>query len=192
MDERHTDVKPFLTALYAGSLLLMAGISFELFICIHAIRHFSRLTKAKRKDCRLYIGTMMIIFGSSSVGFVVDCLSKLDTFNTYTLAPCCEKAALGSKPPAWWAVVGVVSLGIIRLSGDALLAWRCYIIWAHNRRVGLLPTILYLASLGVGLAYLITVKQTAVTETPWSNELYIKYQVAFFFLSVGVNVIATT
>ena len=68
--------------------------------------------------------------------------------------------------PAWVVAVGVGTLGLIHLIGDALLvrrinsstlplapdllqAWRCYIIWTHNRKIGLIPVIPYIALLGV-------------------------------------------
>ncbi|KAI0746596.1 hypothetical protein C8Q80DRAFT_1219953 [Daedaleopsis nitida] len=54
----------------------------------------------------------------------------------------------------WYQTWGIVASVVCNLMSDALLAWRCYVIW-NSRRVVILPALLWLASLAfsVGLLY---------------------------------------
>ncbi|KAH6907507.1 hypothetical protein BKA70DRAFT_1427886 [Coprinopsis sp. MPI-PUGE-AT-0042] len=189
MKETETELRLLIRTLYAGSLILTAGLCFQLYLCVQGLHRFRRLPNAKKTSRKAYIYIQLLVLGSTCLVFVIDCLDRGNIFSTFVVTPSHEEAEL-APDPVWWAVVTVVAVGFIHLLGDALLAWRCYIVWSHNRVVGLLPVLPWVTSLATGIAYLAAVTRAA-SQTPDSNALYIKLQAAYFFLSSGVNITAT-
>lgn len=188
--ETEAELRLILRTSYAGSLILTAGFCIELYLAIHGLHRFRRLPKSKRDSRKVYLYVQLLSMAVTGLVYIVDCLDKNNTFSTFVLSPSHEEARL-APDPVWWAVVITVGVGFIHLLGDALLAWRCYIVWTHNRLIGLVPVLPWVASFAMGIAYLVTVTRAAAIHTPEYAEVYVRLQAAYFFLSSGVNISAT-
>lgn len=185
MDLRTEERLATLWTYFGGCLLLTAGFSLQLYLCIQGFYSFYRMPKVARRGRRFYIYAMIVTLLGSTMVFVADTMSKGGLLVGGIAGDFISPA------PVWSILMYFFGVGVIHVTGDGLLAWRCYILWRDtNRFVGLIPIVPYISSIGMGITHLAAAAQLDPSR-PASSALYRRVQSAFLFLSVGVNVCAT-
>ncbi|TFK19057.1 hypothetical protein FA15DRAFT_223723 [Coprinopsis marcescibilis] len=175
-----------LKAGFAGLLIHSGGLGLQACLCIQSLSIVLSYPREKRNSHLRYIIIMMALLALSIYALVDDGRSLITLFLLY------PDLLSGATPeysrPLWSRGSHASSLGAIQVIGDAVLVWRCYIIWAHKRWVIVFPLIALFASLGLGVvATVADVMDAAGNHTLPDRKL----QAAYFLASVGASVIST-
>ncbi|VDB90022.1 unnamed protein product [Peniophora sp. CBMAI 1063] len=91
---------------------------------------------------------------------------------------------------AWWNTLGSATDIVIVWMGDALLLYRCYIIWSGKWKVIVLPALIYLASIALSLCVLVESALPA-TKAFFAVGQLINFTVPWIALTSALNVILT-
>ncbi|KAK0432647.1 hypothetical protein EV421DRAFT_2089272 [Armillaria borealis] len=95
---------------------------------------------------------------------------------------------LDANSAVWWQTLGTVASQMCFLIGDALLLYRCYIIWNSTFSIIVCPLLLYLGALA--MAILLTV-QSAIPGSNFFRGKTVDFGVPWVSLSVALNSIVT-
>ncbi|KAG2003643.1 arylalcohol dehydrogenase [Coprinopsis cinerea AmutBmut pab1-1] len=138
-------------ALQVSAILqsFVAGIQLVMFIYI--LTRFLSFSSHSRRMKRLYMLVSFVVLILSCIGAAMEAITafntilkaSLDTYNTL--------------PDRLLELNHTLSYANIsqRWIGDALLVYRCYILWDHRIYIAVLPLIFFLLSLGTSIANLI-------------------------------------
>ncbi|KAJ3522781.1 hypothetical protein NMY22_g11738 [Coprinellus aureogranulatus] len=169
---------------FANVVMTMVAIGVHIFMALYGLSAFFETSKAQRQGRALYIVISFLITGLSALSASLDCFwifrclfeatSELGFYETT------EKYAT-----SWERVTSVACFTVVIFIGDALLVYRCYIIWKHRWYVTVLPALAYLASVGMGILCLVP---PAMGEQQNVNS---KHEAAWIFLNVATNVMVT-
>ncbi|KAH6907490.1 hypothetical protein BKA70DRAFT_357270 [Coprinopsis sp. MPI-PUGE-AT-0042] len=180
--EQHRTI---LRTYYGGSMLMMAGFSLQVYLCIQGTYSFYRMSKLARRRRRLYMYIMVLTLLSSSLVFAADTLAKEGLLTTGGII------ASDTPAPVWANLLYFFGIGVVHVLGDGLLAWRCYILWrAESRLLGLIPAAPYVSSIAMGITLLVAAVKLN-PSLPGTLEFYRRILSAAYFLSIGVNICAT-
>ncbi|PBK87116.1 hypothetical protein ARMGADRAFT_939446 [Armillaria gallica] len=95
---------------------------------------------------------------------------------------------LNANSAVWWQTLGTVASQMSFFLGDALLLYRCYIIWDSTFSIIVCPLLLYLGALA--MAILLTV-QSAIPGSNFFRGKIVDFGVPWASLSVALNAIVT-
>ncbi|KAK0499156.1 hypothetical protein EDD18DRAFT_1070706 [Armillaria luteobubalina] len=96
---------------------------------------------------------------------------------------------LGANSAVWWQTLGTVTSQISFFLGDALLLYRCYIIWNSMFSIIICPLILYLGALVMAILLIV---QSAVPGSNFFRGKTVDFGVPWVSLSVALNASVTT
>ncbi|EMD38814.1 hypothetical protein CERSUDRAFT_112546 [Gelatoporia subvermispora B] len=97
-------------------------------------------------------------------------------------------AFIADESSIWYQTFGTTSSIVLILMGDALLIYRCFIIWGSNWLVIVLPILIYLANLALGILVLIT------AGTPGGQTFSgrtLDFGTPLYSMSISLNIILT-
>ncbi|KAH6907489.1 hypothetical protein BKA70DRAFT_1283152 [Coprinopsis sp. MPI-PUGE-AT-0042] len=160
----------------------------QLYLCIQGLCSFYRMPRSARRGRRPYICTMIFTLLASSLVFIADTISKGDLLTEGKIISFDH----GGPAPVWSNLMYFLGIGVVHVAGDALLAWRCYMLWReYSRPLGLIPVVPYASSIAMGITHLVAASRLNAS-LPERHAFYRRVQAAFLFLSLGVNICATT
>ncbi|TFK20696.1 hypothetical protein FA15DRAFT_114919 [Coprinopsis marcescibilis] len=130
-----------------GSLLIRtAGLGIQACLCTQSLSSFLHSSKEERKSWRGYMQALIVILALSIYALIADGLVLMSIIELY------PELLGGGAPrysrPLWSRTSRLLALGAVQLIGDAVLVWRCYIIWTHRRWVVAFPLLAFFISLG--------------------------------------------
>ncbi|TFK23862.1 hypothetical protein FA15DRAFT_705053 [Coprinopsis marcescibilis] len=97
---------------------------------------------------------------------------------------------LDSIIPLWTWGCSLLALGAMQIIGDGILVWRCYTVWAQNRRVVMIPALILLLSLFSGLASVVLHVLDGVNPGAYNTPLLV-CEISYMLLSVVTAAAAT-
>ncbi|KAH6908854.1 hypothetical protein BKA70DRAFT_1279011 [Coprinopsis sp. MPI-PUGE-AT-0042] len=188
MASSQEDIVLLLRTSYAGVLIMTAGQTYQLLLCIQTFRQAQKTPRRLRAPRKPYLLLMLAIMVSSVVAFIVDVLDKGALF---TPGEAITSETVLPPDPLWWHIASPLAIGFIHLVGDGLLAWRTYLLWNSRPFLRFIPLVPYIASFGVLIAHIAITSKWALDPVDSGLLLVIQIQSAYFITSVSVNLVAT-
>ncbi|KAL6306350.1 hypothetical protein BKA93DRAFT_729653 [Sparassis latifolia] len=99
-----------------------------------------------------------------------------------------DGAYLATYASVWYQTMGTAASFALNLLSDGLLIYRCYVVW-NDRRVIVFPGILYIGTLGLGIAQLYA---SGVPSGDFFAGVAADLGLAYYATTVGLNVIVTS
>ncbi|TFK68838.1 hypothetical protein BDN72DRAFT_768736 [Pluteus cervinus] len=191
-DESSSDLLHDSTNLIAETTVVSViyGIMLTLFaICFYLL--FKQKSRANSKRTVFYITyiTIMAFFGTL---YVASAAREGDEayvkHRLFPNGPLAYAAVIYSKPST---VLGTVSWMLINFMADGVVLWRVFVLYQSSifRWIVCLPALMYLASVGMGLA---TVIQSSLPNSNLFLSTTINLALPYFALSVSMTVLATS
>lgn len=136
---------------YANFVLSMAEAGIHIFMALYGFSVFCETPRNQRRGRRRYIVISFTIATLSSFSAALD---------NYWNFKCLLEASSPLEYPkmmakywrTWERLATLLSFAIVTFIGDALLVYRCFIMWRHRWHFTVLPILAYIASVVVGLA----------------------------------------
>ncbi|KAL4253857.1 hypothetical protein ABKN59_004223 [Abortiporus biennis] len=97
-------------------------------------------------------------------------------------------AFIGQNMSAWYNTWGTASIFAIFYIANALLIFQCYIIWASNWKIVVLPCLLYVASIPMAI---LNLYEGAVPNSSYFAQNAVDFGVPYSSLTVAVNGLVT-
>ncbi|KAI0631495.1 hypothetical protein C8Q77DRAFT_1035889, partial [Trametes polyzona] len=149
----------FQNAYYVGNNFnaIIYGIELVVYaMTIRALRHGRRTQSTSRG---VSVKTFLIVFSTillllNTVFVVTEALFGEEMWIVHADYPGGHDAYLADFASVWYQTWGTAASILLNLLSDALLIYRCYIIWG-DVRVVLFPIVHYLATFALGIAQLI-------------------------------------
>ncbi|KAK0435497.1 hypothetical protein EV421DRAFT_1835228 [Armillaria borealis] len=147
------------------------------------------LLRRRRREAVNYtlLATSVLMYSLATAQIVVDCITIFNTFIPMDRAT--RQATLANVTIPTNAAKRAILFAMMIL-GDAIVIYRCWVVWAHNWYFVILPILCSVSS--AVLAYM-TIWATQhriagafILRTPWS------YGTAIFILSLAANAISTS
>ncbi|KAH6908916.1 hypothetical protein BKA70DRAFT_1188727 [Coprinopsis sp. MPI-PUGE-AT-0042] len=172
----------FAKSRYANTTLTYMDIGIQLFMCLYGLSIFLEGSKEARKGKLGFILMSFAIFVTSAIPAVIDSVEVakllLDAGPTGSdiLQTWRETHTL-----SWMGIFSTVMLLLYIGIGDALMIWRCSVVWDDHKWVVIPPVLSLIASTASGIASLCMEKESVAAALAVSTVL----------CSVGVSIMVT-
>ncbi|TFK21424.1 hypothetical protein FA15DRAFT_624011 [Coprinopsis marcescibilis] len=166
--------------MYVNIMLSLLDVGIQLFMFLYGLSVYLESPASLRKGRSPYIFLSFIIFAMACISGTIDCafLFKVFMASTSPYDFLVQFIELDGTPVRF---TSEVMFTIVVFIGDGLLLYRCFIIWSDKRLVIILPTLTYLAGVGMGIDSLIPASSMSTRAS----------RVAWIFLLVSTNIIIT-
>ncbi|EAU89435.2 hypothetical protein CC1G_07661 [Coprinopsis cinerea okayama7 len=171
--------RAYMKAGYAALVVALVLYGMQIFMVFNGVLLYREAPRQIQRTRRPYTILSCVICALYSVGVVTD-LVKVEKVFVKTEF---EVAEFESSVH-WSAVMGATCIFIGNLAGDALLVYRCYLIWQDLLFVLAFPVIVFFVFAGLGIAYLV---KTSVPGAPHPAAL----SSAWYMFSAILNIVVT-
>ncbi|KAF6748200.1 hypothetical protein DFP72DRAFT_917207, partial [Ephemerocybe angulata] len=167
---------------YMAVSLVVLGI--QLFMCIYGLTVFLETPRTARKGRVPYIIINFVLFFLLSISALMDArfLFRLLFESTSPKDFIARRQNMSDEMVFASQVLNLIVIFI----GDAVMLWRCYMVWAEKRWVIILPCIIYVGSLILGILGFVPILRDLATSD--GNLTFVSI---FVFLSVTTNILVT-
>lgn len=107
-----------------------------------------------KKSRKAYTILSCVILALSLLGTVVD-LVRIEGILVGTRGPPGMALLSMTQGSSWITILGAVCISFGNFLGDALLLYRCYVLWDTRRWVLIIPSLLFIGFTGTGIAFLV-------------------------------------
>ncbi|KAI5896433.1 uncharacterized protein SCHCODRAFT_02493744 [Schizophyllum commune H4-8] len=170
--------------LAGGAWGVLLAVSFRtvqaLFVCISSRPQTSRAYAVS------LLAFVLLVFACGTLNYAANTELGLRVYVDNRMYPGGPSAFLLAHYADPCFIMGNASYVVASALADALLLYRCYIVWAEQWRVVIFPVCIYLASISMSVFLMYQVSQPATSL--WHH---INFGLAYFSLSLAVNVILT-
>ncbi|KAG2006688.1 hypothetical protein CC2G_014445 [Coprinopsis cinerea AmutBmut pab1-1] len=185
MSESARNIDRWYTAvgLQANSSMAIPVAAVEVFMCIHGLNLFMNMSSIRRKGLTLYMVVASVLTVISCINAVTSGIFSFRIFLDTSQSLDNVNEALHSHDNS--VVDHIVSFTLIgqRWIGDALLVYRCFVIWHDHLWVAIAPVFVFLISLGVSI-------RTFIPIHNWEYNNYIAISVDIF-ISLALHIVVT-
>ncbi|PBK83507.1 hypothetical protein ARMGADRAFT_1089350 [Armillaria gallica] len=143
------------------------------------------LAVKKISRARLYMGCIITALYIFSMIYVV--ASWIEMSRAFVFATSFRARYDSWYSSLFWKIVGDTATALNLIIADCTIIWRCWIVWAHNWRIIILPIFFIIGEIVCGVnivVYQLTVSFEDETQTHWA--------VAIMAATVGTNILCTT
>ncbi|TFK18471.1 hypothetical protein FA15DRAFT_627866 [Coprinopsis marcescibilis] len=179
VDQTHLAIT-FAETIYANITITLIDVGIQLFMCLYGLSVYLETPPSLRKGRMPYIIISFLILILSGVPAALDCAWVFRVM--FEASSPTEYLRLfsfyGDLPLRF---TSEVMFTVVVFVGDALLLYRCYVIWSDRKLVLILPTLAYLGGLGMGIRSLMPHDPlpTRASRSAW------------IFLVVSLNIMVT-
>ncbi|TFK17621.1 hypothetical protein FA15DRAFT_314828 [Coprinopsis marcescibilis] len=166
---------------YANFTVTLVGVGVQLFMTSYSLSNFFESPKEARRGKAPYIVASFVIFVLFTLSASLDVYALYDHLLSSSSGLEYMRGSAGIDQE-WPRVLSVFAWTFGMLTGDGLLLYRCYILWAHAWWVVILPGLGYLATIAMGIA--------VAAQQP-DHDPDQKFITAFVFLAVIFNLMVT-
>lgn len=176
------------SAKYANYTMTMVVVGVHIFMAFYGLFVYLETSLAQREGRAMYI----------AISFLLTVMSAFSaSFDIFRLFKCLLEATgpLGYLETslkygwAWERYASVGSLAVIILVGDALLIYRCYIMWKKQWLAVVAPILTYVACVAVAVVTFIPTRRDS-TE-PTTSQVSNSREAIWVFLNVATNTLVT-
>jgi len=170
------------------------GTSLEIFVngiytAILAVTFYIVLVKRERAMGRVLMGTMLLLYISSTLHMVqrwflmrYAFITNGDTSTTIFLGI--------ANAPIWLIMLGAVTLGASMLLADCVMIWRCWAVWGKSWKAALLPVLTTVV--GTAFCIIALIIQANPADGLDGNRMaFVNSSVIYFSFSLGTTAICT-
>ncbi|KAH9850921.1 hypothetical protein C2E23DRAFT_734047 [Lenzites betulinus] len=145
----------FQNAYYIGNNFNAIFYGVELVVYAATIRALRRPGRTSRSTDTFLVAFSTVLLLLNTVFVATEAVFGEELWIVNVDYPGGQEAYLAAFASVWYQTFGTAASITLNLLSDALLIYRCYIIWGGSLLVVLFPAVLYLASFGLGIAQLI-------------------------------------
>ncbi|KAG2008437.1 hypothetical protein CC2G_013869 [Coprinopsis cinerea AmutBmut pab1-1] len=128
--------------------LVLPIVGMQIFAVISILVFHGESPLVTKRQRRPYVISSCIILVLSALGISID----LVKFANFIIRVADGRASDPGADTAWWALMGDVCNFLAVVFGDAVLVYRCYIIWNDRKWVITVPVLLLLSFIALGIA----------------------------------------
>ncbi|EAU87084.1 hypothetical protein CC1G_05773 [Coprinopsis cinerea okayama7 len=178
---------------YISALVTIFEIGLQCFMTIFGLFLYLQSTTEQRRGRLPYIVVSFAILFISSFSAGLDALVTFRSLYT-SAGPQDYIRIITILENGWHRVASTFCANAYVLIGDAVLLYRCYVIWMDKRWVMAVPTLTYLSTTAVTFSTaVLSIKQSTLGPMPESAiHTYRNLTTAFIFLTVALNIILTS
>ncbi|KAJ7595767.1 hypothetical protein C8J56DRAFT_1012155 [Mycena floridula] len=168
-------------------LIVMTGLyAIDVFMYCYSTQMFVSSSTVARRTARMYIILGAVILSLITVTVITDAVLLEFMWIDHRDTPGGPLAYFTVTLSAWWQVLSTVTSQVANACGDALLLYRCYIIYNGSWAVVAFPFIVYLGTLAMALVMAIQSANSDFFKGPTVN-----FGVPWIALSVTLNIVVT-
>ncbi|KAJ7261160.1 hypothetical protein C8J57DRAFT_1337236 [Mycena rebaudengoi] len=175
-------------SVFWGELFKAALWGIQLFMFFYSVSLTWNSKASARKQSMSYIIIGAILLSCLSIALFVNGVFLEYMWIDHRDAPGGPLGYLGANSSVWWQTLGTVATQFGEFLGDALLIYRCFIIWNRRWSVMAFPILLYLGAIAMGI---MTIVQGAVPGSNFFRGKVVNFGVPWATLSVALNVTIT-
>jgi magnesium-transporting ATPase (P-type) len=170
--------------------IIIEGILYGMFVILTALSLYILLSRSRRGGAKVnkpMVVTSLLMFALATSQVIVDCIAMFDPFIKMTRPERIAEFKNNSLP------INASKHGIfftMMLLGDAIVIYRCFIIWGRRWLVIVLPALLSVAS--GAIAYMTVWASEHLVEGKEINKRAYKLGVVLLTFSLAANVTATS
>jgi len=97
-------------------------------------------------------------------------------------------AFIATEQSVWYETLGTTSAIALICLGDALLIYRCFILWASNYMIIVIPVLVYLGDLALGILVLIS---SGTPGGKFFSGKAVDFGTPFYSMAIALNIILT-
>jgi len=154
----------------------------------HSLYLLNGLNTQTPRMRRIYIGFSLIQLLLFTLEVATDGLQAQYMWIDHRDFPGGPLAYFNADGSAWYSVLNFVC-GVLSLAlSDALLLYRCYVIWNANWRIMTFPVLIYIGEIVMGLLFIVS---TAIPNATFFVEQPTSFSVPWISLGTSLNVILT-
>ncbi|KAJ3498051.1 hypothetical protein NMY22_g19637 [Coprinellus aureogranulatus] len=148
---------PFVRVTYAVLQLSMLTLGIQLWLCFYSLAVYRRCSQDNRKRRKPFIIVSFVILALFILSHTMDSWVFADWVINSDLS-FAEFIAADAEKPHWGQFVGTIANVLVTGVADAVLIYRCFVIWRDTRFqyaiVGL-PLLAFVGSLGTGIGEIV-------------------------------------
>jgi len=166
---------------------IMYGIELTLYyMTVHAVFKMPRADL--RKSDKLFVLYSTVLLALLTIDISTNAVWGQQMWITFRDQPGGVPAFIAQEQSVWYETLGsTASIALICL-GDALLIFRCYVIWSSNFTVILLPILIYLANLALGILVLV---ESGVPGGKFFSGKAVDFGTPFYSMAISLNILLT-
>ncbi|KAI0821785.1 hypothetical protein BC628DRAFT_1543082 [Trametes gibbosa] len=179
----------FQNAYYIGNNFNAIFYGVELVVYVATIRALHRPGRASRATDKLLIAFSTILLLLNTVFVATEAVFGEEMWIVNANYPGGSEAYLVAFASVWYQTFGTAASIALNLLSDALLIYRCYVIWGGSFRIVLLPTIIYIATCALGIAQLVA---SGIPHADYFAGFAQKLGTAYTSTIIALEIIVTT
>ncbi|KAH7914554.1 hypothetical protein BJ138DRAFT_1143693 [Hygrophoropsis aurantiaca] len=162
----------------------MCSLLYGAYIII-AMQNIYRLQARRKAIYRLWVGYTAVALAVTTIYFGVSTNFASSQLSAVIVQP---GANATSALSLWYEIVTDATFVINTWLADAFILYRCHVIWRGNKYAVAGPAILYLASIGVSIAFLWA---SAHPGSVYTTASVLAFAVPYWTCSVALNILAS-
>ncbi|KAF5353569.1 hypothetical protein D9757_013705 [Collybiopsis confluens] len=176
---------PLEESYYYGIIFSSLIYGVQLTMCV--LSTYIYTTKRGQGKIYVMLGLAMMFF--RTIGFFPNVVLLNFMWINHRDYPGGPLAYVAANTSVWWQVLGNLASQITFFIADAILVFRCYVIWNSDWRIIVFPALTYLTS--VAMALVLTV-ETAIPGSNFFAGIQVNFGIAWATFSVVTNVVVTS
>jgi len=172
---------------YIGSY--MSGILYgiELVMYFTTMRNLLRKATRGRGD-RFFMIYSTILFMLVTIDISTNAVWGEQMWITYRDQPGGVPEFIATQVSVWYETLSSTSVVALIFLGDALLIYRCFILWSSNYYIIILPIITYLGAFSLAICELVS---AGVPGGDFFAGKSVNFGVPYYAMSIGLNIVLT-
>ncbi|OCH85074.1 hypothetical protein OBBRIDRAFT_785392 [Obba rivulosa] len=174
---------------YAANYLsgILYGVELSLYyMTVYSV--FKMPRSERRKSDRFFVIYSTALLILLTIDISTNAVWGQQMWITFRGRPGGVPAFIAREESVWYETLGTAASIVLIFLGDALLVFRCYVIWSSNFLIILLPTIIYLVNFALGILVLV---ESGVPSGNFFSGKAIDFGIPFYSMAIGLNLLVT-
>lgn len=179
---------PLERSLYYGVLMKCLLYGLQMYMFFHSVYLYTLCTPELKRARWLYIVCGAALLALLAIVTFTNAVFMQFMWIDFRNGPGGPLGYVGVNSAIWWQTLGTAASQLADFIGDALLGYRCWVIWGANPYIMILPGLLYCATLSMAVC---TTIQSAAPGTTFFKGKVVNFGVPWASLAVAYNVVVT-
>jgi len=177
----------FQHAYYIGSYMSGIVYGMELIAYCVTMRELSRKEEKQKSDrCFMIYSTALLILVTIDVS--TNAIWGEQMWITYRNRPGGVEYFLKTQVTVWYETLSSTSVVSLVFVSDALLIYRCFVLWSSSYGIIILPSLIYLGAFALAVCQLIS---SGVPGGDFFAGKAVNFGVPYYAMSIGLNILLT-
>ncbi|OCH85062.1 hypothetical protein OBBRIDRAFT_839241 [Obba rivulosa] len=177
----------FENSFYVANYLSAILYGIELALYFATVRAAWSMSKREKSDMIwVYYSTVLLILLTIDVS--TNAVWGQQMWITFRDRPGGVPAFIATEQSVWYETLGTTSAIALICLGDALLIYRCFILWASNFIIVVIPVLVYLGDLALGILVLVS---SGTPGGKFFSGKAVDFGTPFYCMAISLNIILT-